>query len=458
MHIAEPVGFKHKKKNTQKKRGGTQKHQSNFEPEYALHRDYYFFLLVLLSSSDFEAMGDQLESILLDCKVETATAASIVAAGWTQETLAICASTPEDLETHLPDIAMGVELSFQQKACLKLAWHKCQAPLQSRVPAQPNDTMVDQLSQFVDGSWSESFPAKISHAVMVELKAKFSKHYPSEILSYETMPSTRLISQAFHNKQRGDFRWIPWKFRLSQSRVEDLQTTRSSKVPRMEGLQLHNLLLDEPPAVEISNAGMGINAVRTMFDMVNTALALVESAHLASLKSYSIKFMAHLTQKLDVETGLRTPTILEAQSADKQLWHIMNELISEKAWTLDQALHELTHVRGDMAMLLQARPRLSRPAAPAKGGKGVPYNRPPEPSKGSGKKGKKGSAKTGKSGIKWATEAYVDGVRKQLCMRYQTNSCTFSDCKFHHACAVPKADGTACGLAHPANQHDSTPH
>ena len=74
-------------------------------------------------------MGDQLESILLDCKVEPATAASIVAAGWTQETLAICASTPEDLETHLPEIALGVELSFQQRACLKLAWHKFQAPL-----------------------------------------------------------------------------------------------------------------------------------------------------------------------------------------------------------------------------------------------------------------------------------------------------------------------------------------
>ena len=387
--------------------------------------------------------------------MEPATASEIVASGWTPETLAICASSPDDFESHLDDIVPGVALNFQQKACLKLAWHKCQYPLQQKPQSQSSDLVQDQLAQFVDGSWAESFPAKISHAIMTELKGKFAKHYPSEILSYETMPSTRLISQAYHNKQKGDHRWIPWKFRLSQARVEDLQTNRSSKVPRLEGLQLHNLLLDEPPSVEINNSSMGINAVRTMFDMANTALALVESAHLASLKAYSIKFMSHLTQRLDSETGLRAPTIMEAQSADKQLWHIMAELISEKGWTLDQALHELTHVRGDMAVLLQALPR-SNPSP--KGGKGfVPPSAPSTP-KGSGKKGKKGGAKSGKPGVKWVTEAYIDGARKQLCMRYQTNSCTFSDCKFLHACAVPKSDGTACGLPHAASQHDSTPH
>lgn len=404
-------------------------------------------------------MGDQLESVLLESNVDPATVSVIVARGWTQESFAICASSPEDLETHFDDIAVGMDLSFQQKACLKVAWHKCQLPLQTKATPQTNDPISDQLSQFVDGSWSESFPAKISHTVMLELKSKFNKHYPSEILSYETMPSTRLISQASRNFQKGDHRWIPWKFRLSQSKVEDLQTSRSSKVPRLEGLQLHNLLLDEPPSIEVSNTSMGINAVRTMFDRLNTALAMVESAHLASLKAYSIKFMALLTHRLDAETGLRSPTILEAQSADKQIWHTISELIIEKSWTLDQALHEMTHVRGDLTILLQARPRLSRPVLPStKGGKGNSTGSTPPVSKGSGKKGKKGNTKSGKSGVKWVTDAYIDGVKKQLCMRFQTNSCTFSDCKFHHGCAVPKANGTACGLPHAAAQHDSTPH
>ena len=160
-------------------------------------------------------MGDQLESILLECNVEPATASEIVASGWTPETLAICASSPDDFESHLDDIAPGIALNFQQKACLKLAWHKCQYPLQQKPQSQSSDLVQDQLAQFVDGSWSELFPAKISHAIMTDLKGKFAKHYPSEILSYETMPSTRLISQAYHNKQKGDHRWIPWKFRLS---------------------------------------------------------------------------------------------------------------------------------------------------------------------------------------------------------------------------------------------------
>ena len=162
--------------------------------------------------------------------------------------------------------------------------------------------------------------------------------------------------------------------------MEDLQPNRFSTVPRSEGLQLHNLLLDEPPSVAISNFSMGINAVRTMFDMTNTALALVESAPLASLKAYSIKFMSHLTQRLGTETGLRAPIILEAQRAGKPLWHIMADLISEKGWTLDQALHELTHMRGKMAVLLQARPKSPRSNPPPKGGKGfVPPSAPSAP-------------------------------------------------------------------------------
>ena len=58
---------------------------------------------VRLGLSQRSAMGEQLESILLECNVDPATVAGIVAAGWTPETLAICASSPDDLETHLEE-------------------------------------------------------------------------------------------------------------------------------------------------------------------------------------------------------------------------------------------------------------------------------------------------------------------------------------------------------------------
>ena len=61
------------------------------------------------------AMGEQLASILLECNVDPATAAGTVAAGWTPDTLAIFASSPNDLESHLEEIATGVTSTFQQK-------------------------------------------------------------------------------------------------------------------------------------------------------------------------------------------------------------------------------------------------------------------------------------------------------------------------------------------------------
>ena len=331
---------------------------------------------------------------------------------------------------------------------------KCQEPSAS---ASPSLEAPSAASSSTAGGWRETFAPKLSSTTIVALKKQFLLNYPSEVLTPETSPSIRLLSQAYHNKKTNEIKWIPWKYRLSMAKSEDITSGRSAKVPRIESLGLRNILVDEPPAVEVSSSSMGINAVRTMFDLRNAALALVESCHLAVLRAYSIKFISYLTQKLDQETGLRNATILEAQSADKLVWATISELVSEKGWSLDQAVHELTHVRSDLATLLQARPRLPRPVPPnitSKGGGKFQLE-----IKGGGKKGKGGKPSKGSGkGQKWVTEMIVNGQRKRLCMRFQTNSCTFSDCKFHHACAMPLSDGTACGQQHSAAQHSQTPH
>ena len=84
-------------------------------------------------------------------------------------------------------------------------------------------------------------------------------------------------------------------------------SSRSSKVPKLEGLELHGLLMDDPPEMEISNNSMGLNAVRSLMDIHNTALSLVGAAHLATLRAYGIKFLSLLSVKLEPETGLRPP-------------------------------------------------------------------------------------------------------------------------------------------------------
>ena len=113
---------------------------------------------------------------------------------------------------------------------------------------------------------------------------------------------------------------------------------RAAKAPRLENIQLHQLLIDEVPALDISNANLGLNAVSKMFDIHNYAWAMVQACHLHRLRAYTLKFMSFLTIRLDSESGLRPPSILEAQQADKQLWHSIAELCEDPEWSLDEAL------------------------------------------------------------------------------------------------------------------------
>ena len=407
--------------------------------------------------------ASDLDQILAQAGLAPTLASDLITAGWTRAAFGMCASSAADLDSHWDDLFPGQDLTFLQKAQLRVAWQSCRDTSNSEDPPPGEGSGANAAQTQVEpaSSWAETFAPKLSSTVVTAMKSKYLSSYPSEILTQDTLPSLRLLSQVHYQFQKKEVKWIPWKFRLSQARADEVSSGRATKHPRLEGLALHNLIYDEPPSVEINNQSMGLNAVRSMFDLFNTAVALAEGAHLAHLKAYSLKFVGYLNQRYDADTGLRSPNILEAQAADKHLWFIIGELVMDKGWSLDQALHEMTYIRSEMAMLLQARPRMQRPAIPPpKGsGKGATTNSATPPTSSSGGGGKKGKSKgKPKGGVKWLTEAFVDGQKRRLCMRYQNGSCTFSDCKFHHGCAYPKPDGSACGLAHPAMQHAATPH
>ena len=211
--------------------------------------------------------------------------------------------------------------------------------------------------------------------------------------------------------------------------------------------------------MEIANGAIGMNALRQMFETHSFAMVMAEVAHLSSWKMYYLKFLSLMTHRYDPDTGLRGPTILEAQAADKALTNVAIDLVTERSWSWDDALYEITHIRADITSLLQPRPKLpkatSAPRSEVSSGKGNFQSARPGPySKGQGKQGK---AK-GKSKVQWLTETTVKGERKQLCMRFQTGKCTLGDaCKFHHGCAYPMGDG-ACNKAHGALIHEKTPH
>ena len=412
---------------------------------------------------------DELPNILSAAGVQETFIDKLQEDGWTAELFALAAPSLEKFDDQLPSILGDLDgiATAVQRSALRLAWTKCSKshnPSGFGIVEAPQQVSAELPSS--SSSWSETFPPKLTAAVVTDLKNRFRQNYPAEVLVAETTPSLRLLSLLHHQKTKKEFKWVPWKFRLSQAKAEEISSAKSSKLAKSEGIHLHALLVDTPPELTIENGSMGLHALRQTFETFSYAAAMVELAHLATLKQYFMRFLHLMTVKLDAETGLRNPTILEAQSADKALMTIVCELVTEKGWGFDDALHEVTFIRAEINTLLQARPKLpkqtfQRIEGNYPKGQGKHQGRPaPYPDrkggKSSGKFGK-GSKSGGK--VSWVTEATVNGQKQQLCMRFQTGKCDLgSSCRFHHGCAYPLPSGEACNKQHGALMHDRTPH
>ena len=391
-------------------------------------------------------MDDSLDTILGNAGVDPTLASNLVSDGWTVTSFREIAASPSDFTDQVfAELCHDVSLSLLQKSCIKGAWRSLQTSQIQEANTPSGTSSAAGMQAATDNTWSESFPPKLTSSTVSQLKMKFCANFPSEVVTPETQPSARLLALAFQLHQKKEYKWLPWKYRMSIARSEEMSLSRASKAPRLENVQLHQLLIDEIPSLEITNQNLGLNAVNRMFDLHNYAWAMVQACHLHRLRSYSLKFMSFLSVRLDAESGLRAPSILEAQHADKHIWHLIAELCESPEWTLDDALLEFTQNRGDLAALLQPRPKLMKPTPPPsntpfKGGKAA---------KSSGKGGKP-SKGSGKSSVRWVSELWKGSQKKTLCMRFQTGKCSNKDCRYEHACGYPRADGTACGASHPA--------
>ena len=395
----------------------------------------------------------QLEDLFASTGVDPGISSSIIQEGWTIESFGLAATAVAEFDSILPELLPNENLSLLQKARLRAAFVRCQSNPKS--DDQPASAQAVPKESSTGSSWTESFAPKLTNESIHDLKSKFLKNYPSELLTQETTPSTRLLSLVHHQLSKQEWKWVPWRYRLSVSKCDELHSQRAAKIPKLEGLSLSALLLDEIPAIEVSNDNMGINAIRTSMDLFNTAMALCNGAHLATLKEYSQKFISLLIQKVAADTGLRTATVLEAQAADRQIWGTIAELVNDRNWTFDNAIHEMTHVRSDLAVLLQLRPKAPKPS------QNLPSSSSWQPKGGKGKSkgGGKSKSKSGKGKTTMVTELrQADGSTRQLCINWQHGRCNRSDCKFMHACSYPLQDGNACGKSHTFFQHSATPH
>ena len=421
-----------------------------------------FLLVRLRSVAAMEVARDSLDScspqlrsledIFTDAGVDSVLGNALISEGWTTRTFAMAAASLADIQ---PSSLLEDDISPLQQACLRLAWQSCQ----NLSSSSGSPVQVTASSSGTSGSWQESFAPKLTDDSIVQMKADFRKFYPSEILVLETTPSTRLLSLIHHQLQKKHWTWVPWKFRLSVSRSEEVKSGRSAKLPKIEGLGLHELLLDNPESIEITNVGMGVNSIRSMLELHNYGIAMCRGAHLGNLKAFSQKFLSYLTVRLDPELGLRVPSVLEAQAADRSLWNSISELMNERSWSLDDCLHEFTHIRADLSVLLQPRPKVVKMPAPIRT---TPTDKGPgKTHKGSFKsKGKqsKGGGPQGKGKQTWVAEYKVGDEWKPICMKFQTNKCSMDNCRYAHVCASPKTDGTACAGRHSAFDHQSTGH
>ena len=407
---------------------------------------------------------DSLHELLLGAGVQETFADKLRDDGWNIELFAMSASSLDRFDDELRDMMgdMYEITTAVQRSALRLAWTRCQKTAASLAPQAVGSSSMSGDPAASSNSWSETFPPKLTAQVVADMKKRFKQNYPAEVLLPENTPSLRLLSLVHHQKTKAEYKWVPWKYRLSQSKADELSTAKPTRMAKAEGIQLHALFVDSPPELTIENGSMGMHALRQTFENFSYAMAMVELAHLATLKQYYLRFIHLMTTKMDSETGLRNPTILEAQSADKTLMTIACELVMEKNWGFDDALHEVTFIRAEINTLLQARPRLpcqtyQKLEGTSKGG-GKPSRTSPY-SKGKGKPGGKQQTKSGGKQVTWITEATVQGAKKQLCMRFQTGKCDMgANCRFHHGCAYPMPNGEACNKSHGALMHDRTPH
>eukprot|EP00435_Cladocopium_sp_Y103_P004327 s1988_g1.t1 len=217
----------------------------------------------------------KLEDIFSECGVAPNLASDLLAEGWSAKTFAFSASDEIGFDSSLLEIcATHGDVSLLQKAALRAAWHMAR---RSQVPDSSGPPIPSEPAPSSDvSSWTEAFPPKMEHAMVQKSKDAFLANYPSELLTPDLMPSLRLLSLVYSQLQKKQWRWIPWKYRMSVARADEVQGQRLPKMPKLGGMQLHSLLMDEPPCLEINSNTMGVNAIRNMLEVQLHSLLMDE--------------------------------------------------------------------------------------------------------------------------------------------------------------------------------------
>ncbi|CAL1148324.1 unnamed protein product [Cladocopium goreaui] len=216
---------------------------------------------------------DNLEDVLTKSGVDSNLTNSLMMEGWTSQTFRVAAADAQGFEEVLQEWSTSHPLSTLQKACLRTAFQSLQPQQGTSSSAFPTPAVNPPSSA---GSWAEAFPPKLEHAVLVAMKQKFMSNYPSELIHADVFPSTRLVSLVHDQLTKKVWKWVPWKFRISLTKSEEISSNRAQKMPKLDHLGLHALLFDDPPSLEVSNNAMGVNSIHSMLEVHDRAIALCQ--------------------------------------------------------------------------------------------------------------------------------------------------------------------------------------
>ncbi len=297
--------------------------------------------------------------------------------------------------------------------------------------------------------------AKLTAADVTELREKFEANYPGELICDQTMPSLTFLSAVKDMKDSDVYKWIPWKSRVS----EQVQAQFSESSPPRNDRQLLLLSLmkledivafDQPSNFVPKSGPVESHLVKFQHIFAIIALAMVDAAHLLTLKRFHHKFQ-QLALATPRDPALRPPSLQEVLDADRAIWASIFAVKTENKWSLNDSLNEITFCRQELQGLLQ--PRLSVVNGFLKPPKKQPWDSvaddPPI------KKLKTSKPEEMKFDDGWFRKYNGKGI----CIRYNIGQCKWGDkCRYLHICPVPDAKGKICGAKHSANNHKKSPH
>ena len=304
-------------------------------------------------------MEDAVTAVLRKHGVPEAMDEVLVAGGMlTRSKLAASLKTPEiaekwmRLKVFTPGVVQGVELEsweFSEAAgAFRLAHEELCKPAGDKLMGEGSgQPLAEALSSAVHGK-------KLKDPERLTMISALQKKRGGEAVPLYELPALCFLQLVWRMAQEKDFRWVPWKHTVSQ----EAATLTSQATP--QGLssesQLVRLLakercLEDPEEVDVTGTNFRVSSIMRCRAF---AFAMCGMGSLAAWMVYVNRFVALYTKR-PKDTGLRSPSLEEAEEADLLVWmELLQLVVRGDNW--EDSLFELVVTRDLLATSL--RPQL----------------------------------------------------------------------------------------------------